>query len=82
MAKHTTSRFPRYVVCVERGTYRIDLDVGKIYREIRPLKNDTPKMVRIIDGSGEDYLYPSDWFVSIELPAKAKKALVAAGSGD
>jgi hypothetical protein len=32
-------------------------------------------MIRIIDESGEDYLYPSRWFAQIELPPKVRKAL-------
>jgi hypothetical protein len=79
MARNNTSRYPYYVFCLERGSYRIDLEIGKIYRVIRPHKNDPDEMLRIIDDSAEDYLYPSAWFVPIELPPKAKKALVAAG---
>jgi len=37
-------------------------------------------MLRVIDDSGEDYLYPVVWFISVHLPQKAKKALVAVGS--
>jgi hypothetical protein len=65
---------------VERGTYRIDLQIGKIYCAIRPSKNDPTDMVRVIDDSAEDYLYPADWFVPIQLPAIVKRKLaVAAG---
>jgi hypothetical protein len=78
MRKTVTSRYPFYVVCVERGTYRIDLQIGKIYRALRPRKNDTPDMIRVIDDSAEDYLYPADWFVPIDLPPKAKKAVAMA----
>ena len=78
MTKASTSRYPSYVVCLERGTYRIDLEIGKIYRVIKPLKNDPPHMLRVIDGSMEDYLYPSDWFVPVNLPAKARRKLAAA----
>jgi hypothetical protein len=34
-------------------------------------------MVRVIDDSGEDYLYPADWFVPVKLPMKAKRKLEA-----
>lgn len=69
-----------YVVCLKRGSYKIDLEIGKVYRAIRPRKNDPSDMLRVIDGSGEDYLYPAGWFVAIILPPKARKALVAASS--
>jgi hypothetical protein len=66
-----------YVVCVDRGEYKIDLHVGKIYRTHKPERNDPADFIRIIDESGEDYLYPADWFVPIDLPPKAKRALAA-----
>ena len=75
MTKSRKRSRPRYVVCLDRGSYRIDLEVGKVYRTATPEKNDPPRMVRVIDDSGEDYLYPASWFVPVELPAKAKRAL-------
>jgi hypothetical protein len=67
-----------YFLCLERGSYRIDLQVGKVYRTAKRLTNDPSDMVRLIDDSGEDYLYPSDWFVPVELPPRARRKLAAA----
>ncbi|MGD1278193.1 MAG: hypothetical protein ABR964_13350 [Tepidisphaeraceae bacterium] len=69
-----------FVVCVDCTDDDIDLVFGKLYRVARPEKNDPPSMLRVIDDSGEDYLYPVVWFISVHLPQKAKKALVAVGS--
>jgi len=66
-----------FAVCIENGGYEIDLVVGKIYRVVKPKRNDGPSDIRIVDESGEDYLYPRRWFVSVELPLKARRALVA-----
>jgi hypothetical protein len=63
--------------CIENGEYEADLIVGKIYRIVEPKRNDRPSDVRVVDGSGEDYLYPREWFVAVDLPLKARKALVA-----
>ena len=52
--------------------------MGKAYRVIRPQPNDPKHLLRVIDEEGEDYLYPADWFVPIDLPPRAKKALAAA----
>jgi hypothetical protein len=52
--------------------------VGKIYRVVKPKRNDRSSDIRVLDESGEDYLYPRHWFVPVELPLKAKKALAAA----
>jgi hypothetical protein len=79
MRKSTRPKKSGYFLCIERGTYRIDLQVGKVYRTAQPEKNDPADMLRLVDDSGEDYLYPLKWFVPVELPPKARKALVAAG---
>ncbi|MGH7332190.1 MAG: hypothetical protein ACREKS_05455 [Candidatus Rokuibacteriota bacterium] len=66
---------PGFAVCIERGEYDVDLVVGKIYRVVRPCRNDQPSDIRVVDESGEDYLYPRDWFVPVRLPLKARRAL-------
>ena len=70
------NRSGEFAVCIHNGEYEIDLVVGKIYRVVRPKRNDRPSDIRARDESGEDYLYPRNWFVPIELPLKAKKALI------
>ena len=62
-------------MCIRNGEYQVDLIVGKIYRVVKPERNDRPSDVRIVDESGEDYLYPRSWFVPVDLPSKAKKVL-------
>jgi hypothetical protein len=68
-----------FAVCIRNGEYEADLVVGKIYRILKPEANDRPADIRILDESGEDYLYPRAWFVPVALPLKVKKALVANG---
>jgi hypothetical protein len=75
MAKRKPKSPRGFVVCLSRGTYRIDLDVGKVYRLAAPEKNDPIDMLRVIDNSGDDYLYPADWFVPVLLPARARRIL-------
>ncbi len=67
-----------HVICLERGEYEADLVIGKVYRTAKPEQNDRPVDLRVIDESGEDYLYPAKWFVPVDLPAKAKRVLAAA----
>ena len=64
-----------YALCIHNGEYDVDLIVGKVYRVRKPRRNDEPSDIRIIDESNEDYLYPRSWFVPIDLPSKARKAL-------
>lgn len=66
-----------FAVCIHNGEYEVDLIVGKIYRIVKPLRNDRLSDLRVLDESGEDYLYPRDWFVPVHPPLKAKKALAA-----
>jgi hypothetical protein len=66
-----------FAVCIHNGEYDVDLVVGKIYRVVKPKRNDRPSDIRVLDESGEDYLYPRDWFVPVELPLRAQRALVA-----
>ena len=67
----------QFAVCIHNGEYDVDLIVGKIYRVVKPKHSDRPSDIRIFDESGEDYLYPRGWFVPVDLPVKAEKALNA-----
>ncbi len=67
-----------FVLCLENGEYDAELLVGKVYRTAKPEKNDRPADLRVVDESGEDYLYPAKWFVPVALSAKAKRVLAAA----
>ena len=72
-----TSRRTRslYVVCIVNDGYETELVIGKVYRALRPMKGDRAADLRVVDESGEDYLYPAKWFVKVELPLKAKRVL-------
>ena len=70
---------PRYVVCLENKGHRGSLETRKVYRALSDAKGERAGLVRIIDESGEDYLYPTRWFARVSVPAKAKKALQLAG---
>ena len=71
------SKADGFAVCIQGDENDVDLVVGKIYRVVKPKRNDRASDIRVIDGSGEDYLYPRAWFVPVELPLKARRALVA-----
>ena len=68
-----TTREKGYALCVEnRGAE--DLEIRKVYRVLHDKGAAATGYVRVIDESGEDYLYPAAYFVSVELPQKAKRA--------
>lgn len=56
---------PVFARCVRRDE-EADLVVGAVYRVLSPERNDRLADIRIVDESGEDYLYPRDWFVPVE----------------
>ncbi len=63
----------RYGVCVENRGHPAALEVRKIYRLLEDPTAAARGLVRVIDESGEDYLYPERFFVLIEVPREAAK---------
>ncbi|MBI3677417.1 MAG: hypothetical protein HY243_12460 [Proteobacteria bacterium] len=66
------------VVCVENEGFAASLEKRKIYVALRDLAAEKHGMLRVIDESGEDYMYPKAFFRSIALPQPVKKAVLAA----
>ena len=56
-----------YVVCINNGGCLVSLQVRKIYPVLPDDRAGEVGMIRIIDETAEDYLFPSDWFVPVEL---------------
>ena len=77
-ARRRKSRLSSFAVCIQTGEDEVDLIVGKIYRVVGPERNDRPSDIRVVDESGEDYLYPRGWFVPVDVPNKVKRALAPA----
>jgi hypothetical protein len=67
---------PRFVVCVENTGYPVSLELHKIYRVVADADAARDGDVRIVDGSGEDYLYPAEWFVAVALPRRVRGSLL------
>lgn len=69
----------RYVICV-RSESAEDLEVRKVYRVLPDETASERGQLRVVDESGEDYLYPAEWFVTVEVPEEAERALAEASS--
>jgi hypothetical protein len=67
----------RFVLCI-RNEDCDDLQPRKIYQVLPDESSAADGYIRVIDESGEDYLYPQDYFVPIDLPQAAQKALLSA----
>jgi hypothetical protein len=64
----------RFVLCIRNEGYQASLDLRKVYRLIEDPQAESRGMLRVVDNSGEDYLFPSDRFVPIKVPAEATVA--------
>ena len=70
------SRHPQFVVCVDNAGYAASLELHKLYRALRDPSAAEDGDVRVIDESGEDYLYPAEYFVAVEIPRRAAHAII------
>ena len=63
------------MVCLDNKGYDASLDVRKLYRTVHDVKADRMGLVRVIDESGEDYLYPKKMFAVIEVSPAIQRRL-------
>ncbi len=74
MAATRTTRH-RYYVCINNEGYTVSLELRKIYEALPDPVAERHEQLRIIDESGEDYLYPAECFVVISLSQAVRQAL-------
>lgn len=67
-----------FAVCLDNSDYPASLELHKIYRVLPDLDAAKDGDLRIIDESGEDYLYPAGRFAMIEIPKAVERALLKA----
>lgn len=72
------SRATQFVVCIDNHGYPASLELHKIYRVIPDKEAAVDGDMRVVDESGEDYLYAADRFVEIEPPQTVKRSLLHA----
>ena len=68
----------RFAVCINNADCRASLELHKIYRVLPDEDAATDGDIRVVDESGEDYLYPAEYFVFVELPRSVEKSLLRA----
>jgi len=71
------SREKRFAICIRNGGYEVSLERRKVYEVVPDTASERHNLLRVIDESGESYLYPADFFLPIELPKAVERALVA-----
>ncbi len=67
-----------FVLCVHNDACEV-LELRKLYRILPDKKAQRDGFLRIVDESGEDYLYPESYFAAIRLPHKIQEAVAACG---
>lgn len=67
---------PQFAICVKNEGYPASLQLWKVYRVLPDEKGAKRKMIRVIDESGEDYLFSANYFVPVELPKAVESALL------
>ena len=74
----TSPNLGKLVVCVKNVGYEASLERRKIYTALADPDAKKHKMLRVIDESGEDYLFPEGYFLSVALPPAVRQAVLAA----
>jgi hypothetical protein len=62
----------KFVMCIYNKDYEDDLTLHKVYKVVSTEKEELGGWLRIIDDTGEDYLYPAEHFVPVQIPEEAE----------
>jgi hypothetical protein len=65
-----------FVICVDNTDYEASLERRKVYESVPSANDERQGLLRVVDESGEDYLFPIDRFVPIDLPRKVEQELL------
>jgi hypothetical protein len=68
-------REAQFVICVGNKGYPASLELRKIYQVVPDKVAAKLHQIRVIDESGDDYLYPVDYFVPVQLPQSVERAV-------
>ena len=77
MNKHENTT-PKFAVCINNSEYPASLELHKIYRVLPDEEAAKDGDLRVIDESGEDYLYPAENFILMEVPQQVERSLLQA----
>ena len=69
---------PSFVVCINNRDYPASLELHKIYQVFTDDKIEADGEIRVVDESGEDYIYPAQWFVVVDLPLAVEESFLKA----
>ena len=70
-----------FVLCLRNDGYEVSLEPRKIYKTLRDPEAKSHGQVRVVDESGDDYLYPTSRFAALELSDEVRERLLATAAG-
>lgn len=76
--KKSSASISQLVICVKNKGYEVSLERRKIYVALADADAEKHKLLRVIDESGEDYLYPKAFFLAVSLPQSTRRAVLIA----
>lgn len=76
--QETSQPQPQFAVCIDNAEFPASLELYKIYRVLPDEEAARNGDIRVIDESGEDYLYLATCFVTIEVPLEVERAILHA----
>jgi archaellum component FlaG (FlaF/FlaG flagellin family) len=68
----------RFVLCIKNRGFEVSLEPRKLYEVLTDRDAARHQQLRVVDESGEGYLYPEDYFREINLPQSVRRAVLAA----
>jgi hypothetical protein len=68
----------RFVICINNSDYPVSLEKRKLYEVVPDADASAIDHIRIVDESGEDYIYPASCFIDANLPKETQAAVVKA----
>ena len=72
MSKH------KFAICINNEDYEVSLELRKLYETVPDPDAEKHHQIRVIDESGEDYLYPGEFFVVLDLPETIEQQIIRA----
>lgn len=64
-----------FAICIDNGEYAGTLELRKVYEVLADAAAERRNYIRVIDESGEDYVYPGSWFVPVAVPETVEQRL-------
>jgi hypothetical protein len=67
-----------FAVCLANDGYDVSLCRNKIYAMVEDSEARANGLLRVVDETGEDYLYPAEWFIAVDVPAPVQESVLRA----